>query len=108
FQAEDGIRDGHVTGVQTCALPIFAGALSSGLSYCIRSLPLISSLHGSAACAYGAAASAPSTTAVARVLRIRVMGSSFKGRDQSGTPRRLCITGLVVVYCRNCFFCGYR
>src|SRR5690625_1720241 len=25
FQAEDGIRDGHVTGVQTCALPICAG-----------------------------------------------------------------------------------
>src|SRR5690606_27680905 len=24
FQAEDGIRDFHVTGVQTCALPIFA------------------------------------------------------------------------------------
>src|SRR5437870_9430536 len=24
FQAEDGIRDGHVTGVQTCALPICA------------------------------------------------------------------------------------
>src|SRR5690625_1231675 len=23
FQAEDGIPDGHVTGVQTCALPIF-------------------------------------------------------------------------------------
>src|SRR5689334_24264310 len=29
FQAEDGIRDGTVTGVQTCALPI----LSRGLSY---------------------------------------------------------------------------
>src|SRR5690625_43929 len=26
FQAEDGIRDGHVTGVQTCALPIFVAA----------------------------------------------------------------------------------
>src|SRR6266511_5243696 len=26
FQAEDGIRDFHVTGVQTCALPIFIGA----------------------------------------------------------------------------------
>src|SRR5207253_8558159 len=26
FQAEDGIRDGHVTGVQTCALPISAVA----------------------------------------------------------------------------------
>src|SRR5207248_6056968 len=25
FQAEDGIRDRTVTGVQTCALPIFAG-----------------------------------------------------------------------------------
>src|SRR5580765_1339960 len=25
FQAEDGIRDGRVTGVQTCALPIFSG-----------------------------------------------------------------------------------
>src|SRR5690606_41088767 len=24
FQAEDGIRDFHVTGVQTCALPILA------------------------------------------------------------------------------------
>src|SRR6267143_1121736 len=26
FQAEDGIRDGTVTGVQTCALPIYAAA----------------------------------------------------------------------------------
>src|SRR5690625_7927202 len=31
FQAEDGIRDGHVTGVQTCALPIFPGY--QGLRY---------------------------------------------------------------------------
>src|SRR5207253_7408272 len=29
FQAEDGIRDGHVTGVQTCALPIWSGAAAS-------------------------------------------------------------------------------
>src|SRR5438876_6301846 len=27
FQAEDGIRDGRVTGVQTCALPISVGLL---------------------------------------------------------------------------------
>src|SRR5207253_4148315 len=26
FQAEDGIRAGHVTGVQTCALPIFTAS----------------------------------------------------------------------------------
>src|SRR5438552_6381847 len=33
FQAEDGIRDDLVTGVQTCALPIFASsrALSNGV-----------------------------------------------------------------------------
>src|SRR5439155_15823649 len=29
FQAEDGIRYGHVTGVQTCALPICARLLTS-------------------------------------------------------------------------------
>src|SRR5690625_2669931 len=29
FQAEDGIRDGHVTGVQTCALPIYRQHLGS-------------------------------------------------------------------------------
>src|SRR5439155_18781300 len=29
FQAEDGIRDGHVTGVQTCALPISAARYES-------------------------------------------------------------------------------
>src|SRR5690606_40489435 len=27
FQAEDGIRDFHVTGVQTCALPIYIRVL---------------------------------------------------------------------------------
>src|SRR6266498_5381978 len=31
FQAEDGIRDADVTGVQTCALPIFADRRADGL-----------------------------------------------------------------------------
>src|SRR6266496_4606938 len=30
FQAEDGIRDLYVTGVQTCALPISCGADAEG------------------------------------------------------------------------------
>src|SRR5689334_23683366 len=30
FQAEDGIRDGTVTGVQTCALPIWPDRKNSG------------------------------------------------------------------------------
>src|SRR5690606_39773532 len=32
FQAEDGIRDFHVTGVQTCALPILSLFSSASLS----------------------------------------------------------------------------
>src|SRR5690348_17934303 len=33
FQAEDGIRDGRVTGVQTCALPIcFINSMIAGRS----------------------------------------------------------------------------
>src|SRR5207253_4508439 len=31
-QAEDGIRDGHVTGVQTCALPILLGCVETALA----------------------------------------------------------------------------
>src|SRR5690625_5993864 len=41
FQAEDGIRDGHVTGVQTCALPISAvnvADISTIDSFCLRFL----------------------------------------------------------------------
>src|SRR5690606_40768694 len=41
FQAEDGIRDFHVTGVQTCALPIFLGL----------PIPVIRQLGPSASCA---------------------------------------------------------
>src|SRR3712207_7554835 len=32
FQAEDGIRDIGVTGVQTCALPIYVGPLTFALT----------------------------------------------------------------------------
>src|SRR5690606_40610283 len=32
FQAEDGIRDFHVTGVQTCALPILLGPLALNIA----------------------------------------------------------------------------
>src|SRR5207237_6283654 len=33
FQAEDGIRDSSVTGVQTCALPICVGVDIEGLTF---------------------------------------------------------------------------
>src|SRR5438552_18815109 len=37
FQAEDGIRDDLVTGVQTCALPIFVSRRSSSPAITARS-----------------------------------------------------------------------
>src|SRR5947208_11111023 len=40
FQAEDGIRDDLVTGVQTCALPIYTSALSAAPSKPAGSTPL--------------------------------------------------------------------
>src|SRR3712207_8567077 len=42
FQAEDGIRDIGVTGVQTCALPISLGeALAEGLEQALRVLVVL-------------------------------------------------------------------
>src|SRR5699024_11414532 len=39
FQAEDGIRDRNVTGVQTCALPIFARAARAGGAHTVGVIP---------------------------------------------------------------------
>src|SRR5205807_4585546 len=36
FQAEDGIRDYKVTGVQTCALPIFGSNAGDGLAFLVE------------------------------------------------------------------------
>ena len=35
FQAEDGIRDKLMTGVQTCALPISGLVVLNSLSFCL-------------------------------------------------------------------------
>src|SRR5690606_40641620 len=45
FQAEDGIRDFHVTGVQTCALPICLRAASRAASEGRRSPSITSSTY---------------------------------------------------------------
>src|SRR5699024_11749230 len=41
FQAEDGIRDRNVTGVQTCALPILPSALRDLLASVREALPAV-------------------------------------------------------------------
>src|SRR5688572_31733908 len=46
FQAEDGIRDLTVTGVQTCALPIYpVGAPRRAASYATRATELLGRLQ---------------------------------------------------------------
>src|SRR2546430_5075822 len=51
FQAEDGIRDLTVTGVQTCALPIFerevvAGSVQNGsIVFTVRATPKSAGTH---------------------------------------------------------------
>src|SRR6266446_9005795 len=47
FQAEDGIRDYKVTGVQTCALPIFLGANGAGKTTTLRAVSGLVSTEGS-------------------------------------------------------------
>src|SRR5690625_5511607 len=49
FQAEDGIRDGHVTGVQTCALPILHPSASTFAQRQLQEvLQLVTGLWGKA------------------------------------------------------------
>src|SRR5947207_7859305 len=48
FQAEDGIRDHCVTGVQTCALPIYGGNMNKNersLRSMVENLPLDQALE---------------------------------------------------------------
>src|SRR5690606_40372737 len=46
FQAEDGIRDFHVTGVQTCALPICTPGLGLQLLGVTTGDPLLAGVGG--------------------------------------------------------------
>src|SRR5437588_8963512 len=48
FQAEDGIRDHCVTGVQTCALPIFAVVTLWMVCVACGAISLIGTIYGSA------------------------------------------------------------
>src|SRR5205807_4180043 len=48
FQAEDGIRDYKVTGVQTCALPIFASCPASEIESVVVSVAALARSSGDA------------------------------------------------------------
>src|SRR3712207_8393066 len=63
FQAEDGIRDIGVTGVQTCALPISAGWRSAGTGWGDATTP-----RGAAAPLPAAPARQPAPASDSRVV----------------------------------------
>src|SRR5690625_7860637 len=89
FQAEDGIRDGHVTGVQTCALPISSGASSSS-SPESRPHPIPS------AAAAAARSSTPTTSALERrawygvEFIIQIGRASCREREKEKAVALLC------------------
>src|SRR5256886_16564002 len=71
FQAEDGIRDLTVTGVQTCALPIFGAALAAGASW-------------QTGLTLGGIAAMSSTAIVSRLLAERLELDTAHGRQVLG------------------------
>src|SRR6266704_4170663 len=79
FQAEDGIRDRNVTGVQTCALPIFAAGIPPGNAVQIdvtnATAPVPVVIRGGPVRAYVVAP--PST------VRIDGLFADWIGRDQA-------------------------
>src|SRR5690606_39971824 len=62
FTAEDGIRDFHVTGVQTCALPIYR-ARHGRVRACPAPARVRPARHGPAPAAWPAPAHAPAPVA---------------------------------------------
>src|SRR6266498_2518545 len=73
FQAEDGIRDADVTGVQTCALPISRGLLG------LADAPAVGSLAAERGAVQGRAPRLP-VRHRPRALRPRAPGAFGSGR----------------------------
>src|SRR6266496_1361825 len=85
FQAEDGIRDLYVTGVQTCALPISA-ACSSAPRMVVTSIVLVGAGAGSSDELQPATPPAARTSALAavrRALPVTNIGLSSQTGDRS-------------------------
>src|SRR5690606_41144608 len=91
FQAEDGIRDFHVTGVQTCALPIsiqnaaFRAAGADGVYVALRctaeTLPGL--MRGIALAGGGGNVTVPHKEAARRVLDHAAAGAARRSEEHT-------------------------
>src|SRR5699024_11364515 len=75
FQAEDGIRDRNVTGVQTCALPIYNAVIPGALLSLVAGLVIL------------AVASAPWHFIIAAFLGGFGHGAALPGLQTAGIKR---------------------
>src|SRR5256885_14064001 len=80
FQAEDGIRDYKVTGVQTCALPIYTGADQQVRVDWNASLQPRTTLSRPRSCGYWLSASAQPAVDRLRLLGLQVLKVAEPGQ----------------------------
>src|SRR5689334_24300970 len=86
FQAEDGIRDGTVTGVQTCALPI--SAPGKGVAAAAPAAPAASGhAHGAAAAPAAPKAAAPAAPAAPVVPKPAAPAAPVAPKAAAPAPR---------------------
>src|SRR6266850_3835865 len=87
FQAEDGIRDYKVTGVQTCALPIWAARLPNSVyPYSLTSWRNRSFASRALPSAMLTSASVNSASGITRVRGYSLMTNSSRGRAAAVLP----------------------
>src|SRR5689334_25387461 len=92
FQAEDGIRDGTVTGVQTCALPIWrrttACSTATSPSTCAAYSTACGKRRGGSAAGGGSSVSPPASSGRSEERRVgkecRSRWSPYEQKENTG------------------------
>src|SRR3989441_6933186 len=88
FQAEDGIRDKLVTGVQTCALPISSAAGRSNVSRAGSFKPTATTIRPSSSCAgWPMSRPGPSFTSSPRGSSPRPLDEPLRGTEHARPTR---------------------
>src|SRR3712207_7340597 len=88
FQAEDGIRDIGVTGVQTCALPIFSIKPGGMPMSAITTSPHFCSAGGSSNGSFGAASVTVTAASIASPIRSDVSAETRSEERRVGKECR--------------------